>query len=395
MSADQPSVCVVGAGVIGLSVAWRLAESGCRVRLFDPAPGNGATYAAAGMLAPVSESAFGETEVLELGVESLRRWPEFAADLERQTDQTVGLRRRGTLLAAHDADDARELRRFAAFVARHGFPADPLTGRSARALEPALSPRTSAALAVHGDHSVDNRALTRALLSATARAGVVLHAGRAVPVLRDGTVAGVDVPDTGDRHRCDVVVIAAGADSSTVAGLPAGTVPHVRPVKGQILRFRGAAGLLQRTVRARVAGDQVYLVPRDHGELVVGATTEDVGRDARVTAGGVHDLLRAATTVVPEVRELELTEACARLRPSAADNLPLIGASSVPGLVLATAHYRGGVLMAPATAAAVADLVHGRACTPAAAACAPTRFAARATRRAPVHPSRVTREATA
>ncbi|WP_457255125.1 glycine oxidase ThiO [Pedococcus sp. P5_B7] len=374
MSAPRPTVCVVGAGVIGLSIAWRLAESGCCVTLFDPNPGGGATHAAAGMLAPVSESGYGESEVLGLGLESMRRWPRFAADLEQAAQRPVGLRRHGTILVAHDADDARELRRFAELTGREGRSTELLSGRAARALEPTLSPRTVAGLEVPGDHSVDTRALTRALLIATAGAGVVLHRSRAVPVVRDGRAVAVTRAADGSHHPCDVVVVAAGADSSLLPGLPPGTVPPVRPVKGQILRLRGAAGLVSRTVRARVAGEQVYLVPRAGGELVVGATTEDIGPDTRITAGGVHDLLRAATTVVPEVRELELAEACARLRPSTADNLPLIGATSVSGLLVATGHYRGGVLMAPATAAAVADLVHGRPCSQAAAACSPARF---------------------
>lgn len=377
MSAQGTTVCVVGAGVIGLSIAWQLAESGCRVTLFDPNPGGGATHAAAGMLAPVSESGYGETEALGLGLESMRRWPAFAADLEQKAKRPVGLRRNGTILVAHDADDARELCRFAELTARQGLSTELLTGRAARALEPALSPRTVAGLEVRGDHSIDTRALTRALLVATARAGVVVHRSRAVPVVRDGSAVAVNRADDGSHHSCDVVVVAAGADSSLLPGLPPGTVPPVRPVKGQILRLRGAAGLVLRTVRAQVAGEQVYLVPRDDGELVVGATTEDIGPDTRITAGGVHDLLRAATTVVPEVRELELSEACARLRPSTSDNIPLIGATSVSGLIVATAHYRGGILMAPATAAAVTDLVHGRACSKAAATCSPARFLTR------------------
>jgi glycine oxidase len=374
ISAPRSTVCVVGAGVIGLSIAWQLAESGCRVTLFDPNPGCGATHAAAGMLAPVSESSYGETEVLRLGLESMRRWPRFAADLEQAAQQQVGLRQGGTILVAHDADDARELVRFGELTGREGLSTELLTGRAARALEPALSPRTVAGLEVRGDHSVDNRALVRALLVAAARAGVVVHRSRAVPVVRDGCAVAVTRAGDGSHHPCEVVVVAAGADSSLLPGLPPGTVPPVRPVKGQILRLRGAAGLVRRNVRARVAGGQVYLVPRAGGELVVGATTEDIGPDTRITAGGVHDLLRAATTVVPEVRELELVEACARLRPSTADNLPLIGATSVSGLLLATGHYRGGILMAPATAAAVADLVHGRPCSQAAAACSPARF---------------------
>ncbi len=370
---DLPRVAVIGAGVIGLSAAWQLAEAGCGIAVYDPEPGHGATHAAAGMLAPVSESTYGEDDVLALGLDSLRRWPEFARRLEHRTGLTVGLRQTGTLVVAHDRDDARELHRFAELLHRQGLAADELTGRGARALEPALSPRTVGALEVRGEHSVDNRLLVSALMDAAARSGVVLHRERAGLVVEGGGVVGVEVPRLGTREAFDVVIVAAGWASSTVPGLPEGSVPAVRPVKGQILRLRGARDLLSRTIRAKVGGQQVYLVPRDTGEVVVGATTEDVGPDTRVTAGAVSDLLRAATTVVPEVAELVFGEALSRLRPTTRDNAPLIGATSMPHLLMATAHYRGGVLMAPATAAALVDLVLDRALHAAVAALSPLR----------------------
>ena len=372
-------VAVVGAGVIGLSAAWELANAGCEVDVFDDVPARGASFAAAGMLAPLSETAAGEDEVLRFGLWSLSLWPDFAARLEEASGSAVGLRSVGTLVVAVDADDARELRRFTARlaaqgVAAQGHGATVLTSREARSVEPALSPRLAAAVSVAGDHSVDNRALTAALLRAGTSAGARLHRERVGVVIAHGRAVGVCGRSAGVTRSADVVVVAAGAASATVEGIPAGCLPRVRPVKGQILRLKGEPGMLHHTVRAQVGGQSVYLVPRADGGLVVGATSEDIGPDTRVTAGAVHDLLRRAIAVVPEVAELELVEATARLRPATADNTPVVGATRVEGLLVAGGHYRGGVLMAPATAAAVTDLVLRRRGSPLLDALSPLRF---------------------
>jgi glycine oxidase len=367
-------VAVIGGGVVGLSVAWQLAASGCAVDLFDDRPGHGASHAAAGMLAPVSETGYGEEELLAVGLDGVAAWPVFAARLEAASGVAVGFRPSGSLLVGHDPDDARALRRHAELLTRHGLAVEQLTSRQARALEPALSPRTTSALLAPGDHSVDNRAVVRALRVAAGRAGVRERAHRVAVDVADGRAVGVRAPD-GTRYPADVVVLAAGAWSPDVPGLPAGCVPPVRPIKGQILRLTGTAGLLTRTVRALVGGVPVYLVPRGSGEIVVGATSEDVGLDRRVTAGAVHDLLRAAIAVVPEVAELELAESLARFRPGTPDNAPLIGPGGVEGLLLATGHYRGGVLLAPVTAAAVVALVHGGEVPASVRPLSPRRFA--------------------
>lgn len=386
---NRLSVAVVGGGVIGLSAAWELAESGCTVDLFDEQLGLGASYAAAGMLAPVSEAAYDEEDLLAAGLESAQVWPHFAGRLARASGVDVGYRPTGSLLVGHDQDDARQLQRHAALLARHGLAAEPLTSRQTRALEPALSPRTTAGLHVPGDHSVDNRSLLRALIQAASRRGVRLHPHRAAVQCepdRPGDSRAVGVRAVGVRavgvraaddsiHRADVVLVAAGFGSASVAGLPAHVLPPVRPVKGQILRLAGGTGLLTRTVRALVAGVPVYLVPRASGEIVVGATSEDVGLDARVTAGATLELLRAAIAVVPDVAELEVTESMARFRPASPDNAPLVGSCGVDGLLVATGHYRGGVLLAPVTARAVVDLVHQRPLSFAVRALTPQRFA--------------------
>ena len=352
-------VAVIGGGVIGLSIAWTLASAGHTVEVHDDLPGLGASYAAAGMLAPVSEVMYEEPELLGLGLASLQAWPEFAARLSEASGVDVGMREQGSLLVAFDTDDAVGLARVAELLSRHELQNHELSSREARALEPALSPRTRSALHVPGDHSVDNRQLLLALRAAAERSGVHIHRQRVSVVTVDGRAVGVrrvevdgQTPASAPVHEADLVVLAAGPESALVPGVPDCARPPVRPVKGQSVRLAGAAGLLEHTIRATVHGEHVYLVPRNHGELVVGATSEEVA-DLTVTAGAVHQLLRRAIEVVPEVAELELVESLARFRPGTPDNGPLIGYSTVPGLLVATGHYRAGVLLAPATSDAI------------------------------------------
>ncbi|MGE5133254.1 MAG: glycine oxidase ThiO [Gemmatimonadota bacterium] len=368
------SAVIIGGGVIGLSVAWRCAQRGLTVTLADPAPGTGATRAAAGMLTPVAEAAYAEKDLLTLGSESLRRWPGFAAELAGLTGEGTGFRHDGTLQVAYDADDLAVIEEMHALQEAFGVAAERLTARQCRAAEPLLDPSVRGGLRTSGDGSVDPRRLTRALLAAAAQAGVTLarQAVTEVLVTRGGTApgggtagdraAGVRLAD-GTEIPADRVVLAAGWDSPAIGGLPPATVPPVRPVKGQILRLRVPAGSPQLSlcVRGLVRGHPVYLVPRQDGELVVGATQEEMGADTRVTAGGIWELLRDARTLVPGITEFEFTEAVAGLRPGTPDNAPVLGPSGLPGLVLATGHFRGGVLLSPVTAELIADyLVTGQ-----------------------------------
>jgi glycine oxidase len=351
-------VVVVGAGLIALASAWRLRGRGLTVAVVDPAPAAAASRAAAGMLAPVTEAHYGEEQLLRLSMESLRRYPAFVAELESLTGEPAGLRATGTLLVAADAGDRAVLTDLHAFHQRLGLAATMLSSRECRALEPMLAPSVRAGLLVDGDQSVDNRRLAAALLRACDCTGVdVVRRRVAEVVVRDGSVAGVTLDD-GTTITAETVVVAAGASSAALPGLPAGACPPVRPVKGQILRLRGPE-LIGRSVRAVVAGRHVYLVPRTDGELVVGATVEELGDDVTVTAGAVHELLHDARTVVPGVDELALVETTAASRPGSPDNVPMIGRTDVGGLVLATGHYRNGVLLTPVTADLVAAAVTG------------------------------------
>ena len=352
-TAATVDVAVAGGGLIGLGIAWRCARRGLSVAVVDESPGSGASYAAAGMLAPVAEAGYGEEQLLGLCRASLARFPEFVAELEAGSGRAVGLRTAGTCVVGFDDDDMAALDRLHAFHRELGLAAEQVTAREARRREPALTPRLRGALHVPGDLSVDARAVHAALLAVAEAAGVRMLRTRAAALRTDdGRASGLELAG-GGRVAAGTVVLAAGARSATLAGVP--PLP-VRPVKGQVLRLGGAAGLLQGTVRALVRGRHVYVVP--YGDrVVVGATVEEQGFDGTVTAGAVHALLRDAIEVVPGVSELELVEALARSRPGTPDNAPILGASTVPGLVLACGHHRNGVLLTPVTADAIAELV--------------------------------------
>ncbi|MEU8269228.1 glycine oxidase ThiO [Sphaerisporangium sp. NPDC049002] len=348
-------VVVVGGGVIGLSVAWRAAQRGHAVTVVDPAPGSGASHAAAGMLAPVSEVTYTEEPLLRLGLASLARWPGFAAELAGESGMDVDYRTDGTLDVAFGADDLAALGELAGFMEKLSLPVERLTGRECRRAEPMLAPSVRGGVLAPGDAWVDPRRVTAALLAALSRRGVGMVADRVTGFAVEGdAVRGVRLAG-GGAIAADQVVLAAGAWSGSLDGLPPEVLPPVRPVKGQIMRLRGAPGFLGRCVRGVVHGSSAYMVPRGDGEIVLGATQEEMGFDTRVTAGALWELLRDARELVPGVTELEVTGLSAGLRPGTPDNLPVIGRTTLPGLVLATGHHRGGVLLCPLTA----DLVAG------------------------------------
>jgi glycine oxidase len=351
--ADTPTsreafdVAVVGGGIIGLAVAWRARGRGLRTCVLDRgALGHATTHVAAGMLAPISEADAGERALLALGMESARRWPAFAAELEDVSAVAVGYRPSGTLLVARDRDEAEALEREHALRERLGLRAERLLPSRARRLEPALAPTLRLALDVPDDHAVDPRLVAAALARAAERAGAVLRPGAAVAEVRPGegvTLAG------GERVAAAQVVVAAGPWSGELPGLPEDARVPVRPVKGQSLRLRdpGGPGLLERVVRFPPG----YLVPRGDGRYVVGATVEERGFDTAPTAGGLHELLRDASELVPGVLELEVEEVLAGLRPGTPDNAPVLGADPrAEGLLWATGHHRNGILLAPVTA---------------------------------------------
>ena len=366
---------VVGAGVIGLAIGWRAATRGLATVVLDAeTPARGATHAAAGMLAPVNEVTFGEERLLRLNLEAARRYPEFVRELEGLTGVDTGYTPCGTLTVALDRDDAELLRRLHEFQRSLGLESEWLRASECRRIEPALAPRITGGIRSAIDHQVDPRALSRALADALERSGAALRANAPVAALfgDDDRIAGVELR-SGERIGARHIVVAAGWRSADLAGIPPEAAVPVRPVKGQILRLRATP---RATVPRRVVGTpEVYVVPRASGEIVIGATVEERGADTTVTAGGVLELLRRAYEVLPGIEELELVEASAGLRPASPDNAPIAGASTLPGLIWATAHWRNGILLAPITAAAVVDPLLGDPAPDEMAPFTPARFA--------------------
>ena len=352
-----PDVVVIGGGVIGLAVAWRAAQRGHAVRLFERGQlGGGASHVAAGMLAPVTEADPGELALLELGLRSARDWPTFAAQLAEASGIDPGLRRCGALVVARDRDEAEALERELELRHELGLGVERLLPSAARRLEPALAPTIRLALAVPGDHATDPRATVTALAEAGRRVGVDGCTGMTVDRIerRGARITGVRLT-TGEIVAAQRVVVAGGAWSGAIGGLP--EVP-LRPVKGQILRLRDphGPGLVDRIVRFEGG----YLVPRGDGRYVLGATMEERGFDTTVTAGGLYELLRDAGELVPGVHELVVEESAAGLRPATPDNAPLLGADpEIEGLHWATGHHRNGILLAPVTAQLVAAALDG------------------------------------
>ena len=378
---SSPDLVVIGGGVIGLSAAWRCAQRGLDVVVCDPEPGEHATHASAGMLAPITEAHYGEEDLLRLNLASAARWPGFAADLVEAIGQPVGYRPCGSIAVALDADDNRALDDLDAYHQRLGLASERLGSTATRELEPLLNPRVRGGLAVEGDHSVDNRLLAEALRAVADSGAFDLHTSAVARVaVEGGRATGVETTN-GERVDAPLVLLAAGAWSGSINGVPPEARPPVRPVKGQIIRFQGPADplLLSRHIRGLVKGRHLYLVTRTSGRIVAGATVEEQGYDTTVTAGAVQELLSDAIELVPALAELELVETLAGLRPGTPDNAPIVGRTGIDGLLVATGHFRNGVLLAPITAEAVVGLATDGDLPAEASAMDPARFQERAT----------------
>jgi glycine oxidase len=335
----RADVAVVGGGVIGLAAAWRARQRGLEVVVLDRGDfGAGASRVAAGMLAPVAEADLQERALLQINLESARRWPAFAAELRDVTGVDVGYRECGTLLVARDRDEAEHVERERDVRERMGLRVERLLGSEARRRERALAPSLRLAVALPDDHAVEPVRVIAALVEACTRAGVQLRSG-------------VAIEDVGSIPA-ERVVVAAGAWSGALGAVP------VRPVKGQALRLRDpeGPGLCEHVLRFEGG----YLVPRGDGRYYLGATMEERGFDTAVTALGVYELLREASEILPGILELEIDEALAGLRPGTPDNAPIVGTD--PGderIVWATGHFRNGILLCPVTADLVADELTG------------------------------------
>ena len=352
-------VAIVGGGVCGLSVGWKLAKSGAKVTVFDrDEASRAATWASAGMLAPQMELKPEEENITLLGRECIGRWKNFAREVEKDSGLSVDYRDEGTLFVALDRDATEQLRFLHDHQKEIGLPVQWLSGYEARGREPHLSRRVTAALYSAEEHQVDPRALGTALIEAFTRVGGELRERTPVErILTEGErVSGVRV--NGEDVGADAVLLAAGAWSGMVEGLPETLKPPVRPVKGQMLAVQQPQpALLDHCVWAIDATRFVYLAPKSNGRLLIGATVEEVGFDTEVTAGGMLDLLRLGWDTLPGIYDLPIVETWAGLRPGSRDNAPILGKTQIDGLYMATGHYRNGILFAPVTAEDVADLI--------------------------------------
>ena len=359
----QPNkrVIVIGGGVIGLGIGWQLVKAGCTVSIYErDQAGRAASWAAAGMLAPHAEVHFEERALLRLGVQSCRMYPEWVAELEADSQTSVGYRAEGTLIVGVDRDDARELEHLYESQQLLDLKVEWITGAEAREMEPLLSPKITAAIWSRDDHQVDNRAMVEALIQAYQNASGILHENTPVDKIEivDGKAEGIWVK--GNLEEADVIVLAAGCWSNDIDGLPKAVRPPVRPVKGQMLALQMEEGIvLQKVIRAPRAKypTDVYLVPKDDGRLVIGATNEEMDFDTRLTAGGLFELLRGTWEAVPGIYDLPVLETWTGLRPGSRDNAPILGETSVENLIMATGHYRNGILLTPVTAREIASLI--------------------------------------
>jgi glycine oxidase len=349
-------VAIIGGGVIGLSIGWRLAAARCAVDVYERGEaGRGASWAAAGMLAAGVESEPGEEALLPLTRASQDLWPGFARELEAASGIEVGYRDEGTLVVALTRDDSERLRFTFDLQRRMGLAIEWLAGAETLRREPHLSPRVAAACFSPRDTQVDNRLVATALVAALRRAGGRLHERNPVEGIDIAGGAATGVIVGGERRPADIVVLAAGAWAPDIAGLPPAARPPVRPVKGQMLavRMEEGAPLLRHVVWA----PRAYLVPRRDGRLIIGATVEERGFDAALTAGGVMALLDGAWRALPGIEELPIDEMWVGFRPGSRDDAPILGDCAVDRLVLAAGHHRNGILLTPITADAVSRLI--------------------------------------
>ena len=367
-------VAIIGGGVIGLSIGWRLAAAGLMVAIFERGiAGRGASWAAAGMLAAGSEVEPGESALFGLLKHSQSLWPAFAAELAEASGLDVELRTEGTLSIALSQDELGRLRQTHALQQRLGVESRWLSRIEALEYEPCLNPRLAGAFLVAGDHQVENRILATALRLAFVRAGGILHEDIGDTAITTARGRATGVAAGGTEYPADLVIVAAGAWTPDVAGLPAAASPPVRPVKGQMLALAmdPAAPILTHVLWTQKA----YLVPRRDGRLLIGATTEERGFDTALTAGGMLSLLESAWRALPGIEELPIIESWVGFRPGSRDDAPILGKTDIDGLILATGHHRNGILLTPATAQAIAQLVLTGQTAPAIAPFGLNRFA--------------------
>jgi glycine oxidase len=342
---------IAGSGLIGAAIALELAQAGLSVALFDRGePGREASWASAGILSPAPESP-GMIPTVPLAKASMALYPAFVANVEEISGETVGFRAKGSLDTLFSRDAIRELSTLIALHHGLGLKAEPLRPEDARELEPSLSPDLEAAALRPDEASIDNRAFTPALLSAAKKSGVEVFANQGVTsiVRENGRCTGLKLQS--ETVSAQWTIIAAGSFSATIDGMQ--PYAPVRPAKGQMISLRSDDLKIERVLWS----EKLYLVPKNDGRILAGATVEYVGFDKRVTAGGVEKILSAAIEMVPGLANARIEETWAGLRPDSPDHLPILGPTDLEGLLIATGHFRSGVVLTPITARLICEWI--------------------------------------
>lgn len=350
-------VGIIGGGIIGLSIGWQLAKKGFHVEILEREKEyKGAGWVSAGMLAPQAELGFEEFNYFRLCVESLELYPRFLEELQTDSGIEVKLNRCGTLMAAFDRDQTEKLKRIKDFRERINMPGKWLTGSETIEMEPLLSPKCTCGLLFEQDAEVDNRKLLEALKQAFLNCGGLLyeeHNAESVNITNGKAESihfhGIDV-------KYDFIIVAAGSWSAKIKGLEFLGDACIKPVKGQIISLESPASFnLNHAVRA----DDVYIIVKSDGRIIIGATVEDFGYDTSITAGAVLELLENGWEAIPAISELKIKSVDAGLRPGSLDNQPILGMTEAEGLYIASGHYRSGILLAPITAYSISNMIAG------------------------------------
>jgi glycine oxidase len=344
-------VAIAGGGVIGGAIALELSRAGMRVGVFDrQEPGKEASWASAGILSPAPESP-AMFAMVPLGKMSLSLYPEFVARVEEISGKNTGFRANGTLEALFSADSKAELSTIIALHHGLGLKAEPLRASEARELEPALSEDVEAAVLRPEECSVDNRALTSAVLEAARRSGAEIIPDHEIRAIwrEEQRCAGLILQN--EKVEAKWTIVAAGCFSAAIDGVAA--YAPVRPAKGQIVALRAEDVKMERVLW----GEHIYLVPRNDGRILAGATVEYVGFDKRTTAGGIEKILSAAIGLAPGLANARIEESWAGLRPDSPDHLPILGPTDIDGLLMATGHFRSGILLTPITARLIREWI--------------------------------------
>ena len=342
---------IAGGGVIGGAIALELSRAGLHVAVVDrQQPGQEASWASAGIISPAPENP-AMIVTVPLAKASVALYPEFVAQVEEISGKSVGWRPKGTLEALFSHDTKAELSTIIALHHGLGLKAEPLRAEDARELEPALSEEVEAAVLRPQESSVDNRALTEAVLEAAKRSGAEIFSRQAAKAIwrEGGRCAGLLLHN--EKIEAKWTIIAAGCFSAAIEGVAA--YAPVRPAKGQMAALRAEDVAIERVLWS----EKIYLVPRNDGRILAGATVEHVGFDKRTTAGGIAKVLSAAIELAPDLANAQIEETWAGLRPDSPDHLPILGPTDLDGLLIATGHFRSGILLTPITARLIREWI--------------------------------------